>query len=310
MNTVTTAPAQPKNDRVQSPERFGALLLEGILLLVVTISFWIPLLETFGTESLETAHEPTRISFGTGSARLLAILGLALAFCKDGIGGRSLAKRIVGMQVLMQKTGKAAGPLRCLVRNAFLLLGPVELLVALGEPERRIGDRVAGTMLVKRKPAERPSFQLLPFLAALSIAYALVAVGAAAVPVLYEEKPLYAPGSYNPAASARLAAMLRERIPEAGGLSVRVYDSSMGRPVRWVSVAVRLNDNLLEDNGRNRGHDFGSRLENNLESWVDSVYPDRSYCGTLFLVYSEPGTYRSRRSGFGLSSFSFGQQTN
>lgn len=56
-----------------------------------------------------------------GSWAYLGILGLALYFCKDIINGRSLAKRLLKLQVVDNTTGEVASPMQCFVRNLFVL---------------------------------------------------------------------------------------------------------------------------------------------------------------------------------------------
>lgn len=71
----------------------------------------------------------------------------SLYFNKDIFLGRSIAKRILGFQVVNHRTGLAAGPLRCLVRNLTIMLWPIEVIAALVNSNRRIGDYIAGTRL-------------------------------------------------------------------------------------------------------------------------------------------------------------------
>src|SRR4249920_2539695 len=68
-------------------------------------------------------------------------------FCKDCIGGRSPAKRILKLVVVDNKTNEPATPLQSLIRNLFVLIWPIEVCVAFFNQKRRIGDRVAGTKL-------------------------------------------------------------------------------------------------------------------------------------------------------------------
>ncbi|GEP98890.1 hypothetical protein CCY01nite_51500 [Chitinophaga cymbidii] len=82
-----------------------------------------------------------------------SLLGFAIYFCKDSINGRSIAKRILKMQVVDNRTGRPASPLQCVVRNLFCILWPVEVLVTFGSPDRRIGDMVAGTRVDEFDPA-------------------------------------------------------------------------------------------------------------------------------------------------------------
>jgi uncharacterized RDD family membrane protein YckC len=72
----------------------------------------------------------------------------SLYFNKDIFGARSLAKRILKMQVVNKKTGAQATPVQCVIRNFTLFLWPVEVLVTLFSPSRRIGDYIAGTRVV------------------------------------------------------------------------------------------------------------------------------------------------------------------
>ena len=78
----------------------------------------------------------------------LFLVVFAIYFSKDCIAGRSLAKRILKLQVVDNKTGKAATPFQCLIRNIFIFLWLIEVIVILFNPERRLGDRLAGTRVV------------------------------------------------------------------------------------------------------------------------------------------------------------------
>jgi uncharacterized RDD family membrane protein YckC len=76
----------------------------------------------------------------------------ALLIClylnKDIFSGRSIGKRMTGLQITENIAEGPPGPLRCLVRNFFSLLWPLELVVLLFNPGRRVGDFVAGTRVV------------------------------------------------------------------------------------------------------------------------------------------------------------------
>lgn len=76
-----------------------------------------------------------------------AVLVFSLYFNKDLYLGQSPAKRIMRFRVVDVRTGRPAGPLRCLVRNVTLLIWPVEVVAAMVNVERRLGDFIAGTKL-------------------------------------------------------------------------------------------------------------------------------------------------------------------
>jgi uncharacterized RDD family membrane protein YckC len=81
-----------------------------------------------------------------------------LYFLKDSFGGRSIAKRILRLQVVNAETGRPASVLRCFIRNLPIIIWPLEVLVTLSNPERRLGDRMAGTRVAYYpKPARSQS---------------------------------------------------------------------------------------------------------------------------------------------------------
>jgi len=82
--------------------------------------------------------------------------GIALIFVpffiylnKDFFKSKSPAKRILGYQVLDKKTNNPANELQCFVRNLTICVAwPLEVIVSLINPERRIGDFLANTKVV------------------------------------------------------------------------------------------------------------------------------------------------------------------
>jgi uncharacterized RDD family membrane protein YckC len=78
----------------------------------------------------------------------VSILGFSTFFWKDSINGQSIAKRVFKLQIVDKKTGEAASPLQCFVRNIFGLIWPVEALMIMKNSSRRLGDLVAGTEVV------------------------------------------------------------------------------------------------------------------------------------------------------------------
>jgi uncharacterized RDD family membrane protein YckC len=69
---------------------------------------------------------------------------------RDGIGGRSVGKQLLGLRLTTRRGGKC-GYFRSLVRN-FPLIVPVWNLVEVGfvvAGRRRTGDRIAGTVVIE-----------------------------------------------------------------------------------------------------------------------------------------------------------------
>jgi uncharacterized RDD family membrane protein YckC len=86
---------------------------------------------------------------GLGGGLQIIMLGLMfIYFLKDSFQGRSLAKRLLKLQVVDNKLNTTATFGQCLARNILIIIWPVEVLVTLFSPQRRLGDFLAGTKVV------------------------------------------------------------------------------------------------------------------------------------------------------------------
>jgi uncharacterized RDD family membrane protein YckC len=115
------------------PGRISSAVIDQVSLVVSSIIF------SVGKEFASTPEEVSRIKVNT------AIILFSIFLNKDLFFGRSIGKYLTGLRVVSFKTGNPASPIQCLVRNLFLLLWPLEALILLFSPIRRIGDIVAGT---------------------------------------------------------------------------------------------------------------------------------------------------------------------
>lgn len=78
-----------------------------------------------------------------------SILTLSIYFNKDCFLGQSFGKRMMGIQIIDNKTQEPASAFQCLLRNLTLAFLPLELIITLFSRERRIGDFLANTKLVR-----------------------------------------------------------------------------------------------------------------------------------------------------------------
>jgi len=70
-------------------------------------------------------------------------------FLADGLHqGQSFAKQLLGVRVVDAKTGAPCTFGRSFVRNIFTILGPLDWVWIFGERHQRLGDKVAGTIVV------------------------------------------------------------------------------------------------------------------------------------------------------------------
>jgi uncharacterized RDD family membrane protein YckC len=77
----------------------------------------------------------------------LAMTTFSIYLNKDSIKGQSPAKRILNLQVVDNKTGEIASPLKCLIRNLILPIWLIEIIFVIINPKRRLGDLIAGTRI-------------------------------------------------------------------------------------------------------------------------------------------------------------------
>lgn len=74
-----------------------------------------------------------------------AVILFSMFINKDIYFGKSIGKYFNGTRVVSIRTGNAASPIQCSLRNLFILIWPLEAIILLFSPKRRIGDIVAGT---------------------------------------------------------------------------------------------------------------------------------------------------------------------
>lgn len=93
---------------------------------------------------LTRSDEPFEINY----TESLAINFVILIFLnKDFAKGKSIAKRLLGLRIIDCRTGKPANELKCFVRNITLTIWPIEVLISLISPTRRLGDFITNTKL-------------------------------------------------------------------------------------------------------------------------------------------------------------------
>ena len=68
---------------------------------------------------------------------------------KDIFGGQSSVHRLLGYQVVDAKTNIQASKVKCMLRNVTAPLWPIEVVFLLVNPQRRLGDFIAGTSLIE-----------------------------------------------------------------------------------------------------------------------------------------------------------------
>lgn len=172
-----------------------------IMMLLVMPGFAIIMFDAFTLD-----HEPSSVGFGIMS--FLFAFGFSAYFNKDIFSGRSPAKRILKMQVIDNKTGQVANPIKCLVRNLTTILWPLEVIFVLIDPKRRLGDKIAGTRIDFVENPEKIKMDRSKFIFAL-----LISIGFSfliSIPfvfmssILKTEKVSYVENTYNQTKSEQI----------------------------------------------------------------------------------------------------------
>lgn len=139
--------------------RLGSMILDHMIMTGIIMAFAVPFMLFGMIDMFELNHEPANFNI-FGGALYGMLLGYAVYFNKDILHGRSLGKRVIKLQVTDNKTGVAASPLQCFVRNMTIFLWPIEVLITLFSPARRLGDFIAGTRISAYiEPEVKPELQ-------------------------------------------------------------------------------------------------------------------------------------------------------
>ncbi|WP_462250994.1 RDD family protein [Ekhidna sp.] len=273
--------------------RLGSMLIDHFVMTFIAMIFFIPgMISTFAT-AFQVNHEQTSPDI-FGGLSYVGLLGFALYLCKDSINGRSIAKRILKIQVVNNQTGEVASPLKCFVRNLFCALWPIEVIVTLANPSRRIGDMVAGTKVVPFNPdSEQPKSDFKQVGISIALAYGIMLLFMLPFEglksMIKSNQVAYIETSLNNSKAEEVVELFETELGDELTADVRVYDEIEEDPnLRYVSVILTLNEDYLDDDD-----DFEAIQERTLPILM-SKYPEGTFVGQIKYVYKEPGSMITR----------------
>ena len=277
--------AQP----ISKTTRLTSMVLDHMLLSVGTIILCVPLMIYGFMQLLTISHEPHQFLIPPGAEYAFAI-GIAVYFGKDSLIGRSPAKHILKLQVVHQITGEPAGPLRCFLRNLLCVFWPIEVIVVCINPERRLGDRIAGTKVVYYRASETPAKLHLPQIIGVS----LLGIGIAAL-VFMPMRQLASQldtgritldeTTFNRVASAQMQTLFSDSLGQVMLTDIRVYDRYKNEPVTYVSFIGYLDNNIYVQDD-----DVITQIKSICVALINSVYPPREVVIRFQFVYRNNGT--------------------
>ena len=233
-------------NKINLPKRLASGILDHfIMTAVLTVLLIIVFLLTVFSE-LNVTHE----SSGHLDIKYLTIafaFGINLYFMKDSVRGRSVGKRATNFQVLCNN-GSAASPLRCFIRDIFIIIWPVEFFVLLFSPSRRLGDIIAGTKVVELSPTSgyhaTISFKdiissiVILILGTFSI-WCLLRPISNYMDKKNKDELNYIANSYNSKESIILTDSIQHVLGKNYETDVAVYDSVRNSDRTFVSVIIR-----------------------------------------------------------------------
>lgn len=267
-------------------ERLLSIFLDHIFVSIIAFLFFIPMMISIVGDAFHVTHEPSNIEILRNPEIFMGLLGFSVYFSKDCLNGRSIAKRILKFQVIDIQTGKVASPLRCLLRDLTIIIWPVELIIILINPARRIGDILAGTKIVSYFPSPLGSKGNLAQIAlAIVLAYFYVLI--LFVPFYFldngiSNKVQFITSSYDTKVSKRVEEDIEANLHEFLKPDIRVYDSIQNKKIKYVSAICRLKQNYEEDDpDQLRG------IHSTIENIILSAFPNEKILGQVKYVYEK-----------------------
>ena len=135
--------------KLDKKNRLVSMLLDHAIMTFVLALFTAPVMIY---KMLHLQSDMTSMQEPFFSYNAYEVFAFSLYFNKDIYLGQSFGKRILKFQILDARTNLPANPIKCLIRNFTILLWPVEVIAAIVNPERRIGDYITGTKLAVYEP--------------------------------------------------------------------------------------------------------------------------------------------------------------
>jgi len=276
--------------KLETGTRLGSMLLDHFIMTMIAGIFFIP--EIISMTSNMLVHEQPKSDVFGGTSYIFMI-GFAIYFCKDCINGRSIAKRILKLQLVDNSTGLVASPLKCLVRNLFCVLWPLEVIAALINPNRRIGDRVAGTKLVYFDSSlEQPKVNFGKVAIALLLAYGfmilLMIPLSSMQPKFVENKTQFIENSYNVKVSKSTEKLFNDSLGQILKPDIKVYDKIETENLKYVSVIFVLKKDYLEFDS-----DF-EKLKAETTRLLLTQFPEKTFVGEIKYVYQTSTSMTSK----------------
>ncbi len=243
-----------ENKELTAGKRIGSMLLDHIIMTFVIMIIAMPAIISNMADTF--SDKPVAPKGAIDWSLILMCFGMALYFNKDMIQGKSIAKRALKQEVVDIKTGEVASALKCFVRNLTIAIWPIEVIVVLISPARRIGDFIAGTRveLMTDERNSKPKVDFKKVAISLFLGFIILFAGS----FLFKDKlilgdstsndPAYIPSSYN----KDLSLQLEEQINQTQDkyilhTDMKVYDTITNDSLKFVDATFTLKEDYIDD---------------------------------------------------------------
>jgi uncharacterized RDD family membrane protein YckC len=264
--------------------RLGSMAVDHFLMSFVVVIFFSPLFISYGNSAL--SHERNNFMSPNSFYTYLTLFGISLYFNKDCINGRSIAKRILKLQIIDLNSGQVARPLKCLVRNLTSIIWPIEIIMTMIDPSRRLGDRLAGTQVVRLVNQEYQTQRLKskPIIGSLILSWVFVLVIFFVFGDFTNTKIVE--NSFNLQESNKVEQLLKDRLNSNLQPSVKIYDEIRNDNRKYVSIVVQSEVNFIDSKP-----DF-DETHSNIKSVLENEYNTGTFICKVKYVYKIPGHIR------------------
>lgn len=275
--------------KVNAGTRLAAMFLDHVIMtFAMMILAILGMVATF-SKAFNVGHDRPQASL-FGNSVYIMLIGFAVYWCKDSINGRSPAKRILKLQVVDNTTGIAASPIKCWIRNIFLGFWPLEAIVALINPGRRIGDFVAGTKVVPFHPGTtEQKVNWKAVVISLVLAYAVIGIPFYLMNSTLEGRKInYVENSFNESESRATEQLFADSLESELDADVRVYDKIENEDLKYVSVIFRIKESYLPS------EEAFEQLKSKTIALALIKFPEKTFIGRFRYVYSMGGSVQTR----------------
>lgn len=283
MQTTQYSYVVQQPQELSKSKRLVSMFLDHVIMTFVAVAGFIP---GIIYSIISSVNDSPTIGNGMGAFVYVGMIGIALYLCKDSFDGRSAAKRILKLQVIDNKTGLAASPLKCFVRNLTLIIWPLEVIMILANPSKRIGDRISGTHVVNYDPAlEKVPVNFAKLLLPFAICYSIILLISFYLPSA--PKASFIEESYNAKESKLLEERLNQTMQQHFTASVKVYDSVKNSPNKFAYISLRLKENYIYDDASLNG------FKEILYPVLQETFPPSEFEGYIKYSFSSAGSFHS-----------------